>query len=37
MANYVNLQMKESSNQKMKENKPVLELENTKKKVYQNM
>ena len=32
-----NLQRKESSDQKMQENKPVLELKNTKGKVYQNM
>ena len=32
-----NLQMKEGSNQKLQENKPVLELKNTKEKVYQKM
>ena len=35
--NQENLQRKESSDQKMQENKPVLELKNTKEKVYQNM
>ena len=35
--NQENLQRKESSDQKMQENKPVLELKITKEKVYQNM
>ena len=35
--NQENLQRKESSDQKMQENKPVLELKNTKEKVYQKM
>ena len=33
----VNLQRKESSNQKMQENKPVLEFKSTEDKLYQNM